>query len=112
MDTKTIAGIKAQLTKIQVELEAELKKLNEPVNMGDDIDSFDEEADEATEFSANMGMVQALKRRYHSVQEALAKIEVGTYGACEACGKPIEAEVLEVNPESALCKADKLKTQK
>jgi DnaK suppressor protein len=112
MDTKIIAGLKAQLEKTKTELEAELKKLNEPVDMGDDIDSFDEETDEATEYSANQGMAQTLKARYHRVQDALAKIKAGQYGMCEQCGKPIEPEVLRVDPESGMCRECKLKTQK
>ena len=109
MDTKTITEMQAHLARIKTELEAELKKLNEPVDMGDDIDSFDEEADEATEFSANQGMVITLKRRYHRVQDALAKIKAGTYGICEKCGKSIEIEILRVDPESRICKACKMK---
>lgn len=109
MDTKIIAEMQAKLEAEKKELEKELAKLNEPVDMGDDVDSFDEEADEAVEFSANQGMAVTLKRRYHRVQDALAKIKAGTYGICEKCGKPIEIEVLRVDPESRICKADKMK---
>lgn len=112
MDKKIIDEMRAQLESVKAELEVELKKLNAPVDMGDDIDSFDEETDEATEYSANQGMAQTIKRRYHRVQDALAKIVKGTYGICEKCGQEIEIEVLRVDPESRLCKADKLKIQK
>lgn len=109
MDKEDLALSRTKLEKIQKELEAQLKRLNAPVDMGDDIDSFDEETDEATEFSANMGMVSTLKRRHTRVLDALTKIDKGTYGLCEKCGQPIELEILKVDPESRLCKADKQK---
>ena len=101
--------MQAKLQSTKTELEAELKKLNEPVDMGDDIDSFDEETDEATEYSANQGMIVMLKRRYHRVIDALQKIKDGGFGMCEKCGNHIEQEILMIDPESRLCKADKLK---
>jgi DnaK suppressor protein len=112
MDKKIIAEMQAKLEAEKIVLEKELAKLNQPIDMGDDIDSFDEEADEATEFSANAGMIQTLKSRYHSIQEALAKIVAGSFGVCEQCNKPIEVEILNINPESHLCKADKQKMNK
>lgn len=107
MDKKIIDEMSATLEAEKKELEKKLAGLNSPVNMGDDIDSYDEEADEATEYSANQGMVQTLKRQYHRVQDALAKIKAGTFGVCEKCGKDIGIDVLRVDPESRLCKADK-----
>jgi len=38
----------------------------------------------------------------------LGKIQTGTYGICEKCGKPIEHEILAIDPESRFCKACKL----
>jgi DnaK suppressor protein len=34
---------------------------------------------------------------------ALAKVEEGSYGTCDSCGKPIAPARLEVAPESVLC---------
>jgi DnaK suppressor protein len=34
---------------------------------------------------------------------ALQKLDEGTYGTCDACGKPIAPARLRVAPESALC---------
>jgi len=38
-----------------------------------------------------------------AVQEALLRIEDGSFGACLACGEPIGALRLSVLPEAALC---------
>jgi DnaK suppressor protein len=38
-----------------------------------------------------------------AIEKALTKIEVGTYGVCERCGKPIAPERLEALPYAELC---------
>lgn len=43
---------------------------------------------------------------------ALAKINVGKYGKCENCGKPIEAGRLEAMPTATLCISCSKKTRK
>ena len=42
-----------------------------------------------------------------AVDAALVRIEEGTYGTCEACGKPIDVERLEAVPYATLCIDDK-----
>ena len=37
------------------------------------------------------------------IDAALARVEAGTYGVCEACGKAIAKARLEVVPEATLC---------
>ena len=37
------------------------------------------------------------------IDAALERVEAGTYGQCEACGKPIPPARLEVVPEATLC---------
>ena len=38
-----------------------------------------------------------------SIEEALARIENGTYGTCERCGKQIAEERLEAIPYATRC---------
>ena len=45
------------------------------------------------------GAQQALVR----VDRALARLDEGTYGICERCGKPIGRERLEARPSATLC---------
>jgi RNA polymerase-binding transcription factor DksA len=107
MDNKLIGYFKKQLLSLKSVISAQINKLRKPVDMGDDIDSFEEEADEATEMAAQAGMVETLKRRAHRVDDALQKMEQGKYGFCEKCKKEIEVELLKVDPESRYCKACK-----
>jgi RNA polymerase-binding protein DksA len=46
------------------------------------------------------------------IDGALARIENGSYGICERCGKPIGAERLEALPWATLCIEDKRKQER
>lgn len=112
MEKNLIVGFKNKLLAIKDALLKQIANLRKPVDMGDDIDSFEEEADEATETVANAGMVDSLKRRAHRIDDALLKMDKGTYGICETCKQAIEKELLEIDPESRYCRACKLKLNK
>ncbi len=43
------------------------------------------------------------KERVAEIDAALSRVDAGTYGTCEACGKPIPGARLEVVPEATLC---------
>ncbi len=43
------------------------------------------------------------------VERALAKLDEGSYGRCDVCGKPIGEERLEVHPWAVLCVEDAAK---
>lgn len=43
------------------------------------------------------------ERRFRAVEHALARLDAGTYTACEVCGGPISAERHEVVPWSTTC---------
>jgi DnaK suppressor protein len=109
MDIALLEKFKGKLVAIKDALSRQIDRLKQPVDMGKDIDSFDEEADEATETVANAGMVETLKRRAHRVTDALQKIDQGKYGMCEKCHKEIEPQLLEIDPESRYCRECKLK---
>jgi RNA polymerase-binding protein DksA len=47
-----------------------------------------------------------------AIDAALGRIEAGTYGLCERCGKPIDAERLGALPWATLCIDDKRKQER
>jgi RNA polymerase-binding transcription factor DksA len=67
-----------------------------------EVDSADENevADKFEELEENKGIVSQLESQLTEVNAALARIENGTYGICETCGKSIEKERLEANPSA------------
>ncbi len=99
-----LASAKKKLEKTKADLETQIKDTEKTPDFGSDIDHFEEEANEADEIGKNLGMEQTFKERYESVVHALDKIEKGAYGKCEKCGNEIEWEVLNIDPESRLCK--------
>ncbi|HET7488322.1 MAG TPA: TraR/DksA C4-type zinc finger protein [Acidimicrobiales bacterium] len=48
-------------------------------------------------------LAASLRDTLEEVENALAKIDAGTYGACESCGQPIAAARLEAKPAARLC---------
>jgi RNA polymerase-binding transcription factor DksA len=47
--------------------------------------------------------------RVGQVEDALRRLDDGTYGICAACGKPIPPERLELVPETPYCVEDAAK---
>lgn len=110
LSEKELQSLKEQLEKEAGELEAQLGSVSKSPEMGSDVETdFSEEADEAEEFSSNLGLQEVLKTRMQDIEAALEKISKGAYGKCEKCGMDIPLEVLRVNPESRLCKNCKTK---
>jgi RNA polymerase-binding transcription factor DksA len=60
-------------------------------------------ADKMEEIETNEGILETLETRMREVQEAMARIEAGTYGVCMICGKRIEDMRLEANPAATTC---------
>lgn len=102
-----IKKLKEKLENSKKEFESRLKKLETAPELGDDIDHFEEEADEAEEFTTNIGISQAHKERLRDIKRALDKIESQKkgekYGVCEKCGKEIGFKLLNIDPESRYC---------
>jgi RNA polymerase-binding transcription factor DksA len=71
-------------------------------NLGDTATAtYDRELDE----SLGEGAQETLL----AIDDALRKIDDGTYGTCEVCGKPIAAERLDAIPWARLCIDDQRK---
>jgi DnaK suppressor protein len=62
-------------------------------------------ADRFEDFEERTSMVTTLQARLNDVNNALQKIENGTYGKCEISGEPIEEARLEANPAARTNKA-------
>ena len=71
---------------------------------------FDEEyADAGTytfERERDLSLVGNTRDLIDKVEHALARIDAGRFGRCEACGGAIEAERLDALPYATLCLAD------
>jgi DnaK suppressor protein len=63
------------------------------------------EADAYEETDERQSTLDELEVTYRNVVRALEKIDSGTFGACEICNEPVEADRLEVLPAARTCKA-------
>jgi len=63
-------------------------------------------ADDATELflqEEEMTVDNSLKSMVEEIERALTRIDEGSYGKCESCGKDIPPRRLEARPFSTLC---------
>lgn len=60
-------------------------------------------ASETFEMEMKFNLEESEKRHLKDVNDAIEKIENGTYGMCETCGKSIDIDRLEVIPYTAIC---------
>ncbi|MEK7626733.1 MAG: TraR/DksA C4-type zinc finger protein [Patescibacteria group bacterium] len=104
MNKEDLKKIEEKLLSEKVRIEKDLEKLKGGLDFGSDVDNFDEETDEAEEMGNYLGIKKTQDARLSQIEKALQKIKEGIYGVCEKCGEPIEAEILEIDPESLLCK--------
>lgn len=63
----------------------------------------EEEATETLELEKRLVLENRIRQEMASVEHAMEKIEQGTYGLCDNCGKPIDPERLEALPQASLC---------
>jgi DnaK suppressor protein len=109
-----IERFKQRLLDKQRELEGQIARLEDEAR-----DSGEEEVRDPTDdATSSQGASQALQEESLAsqtlvlVQDALKRIDDGTYGNCIACGRKIEAARLEAVPWAAYCLDDQAKQEK
>ena len=60
-------------------------------------------ADQIEELATNIPLVEELEARHLDVDEALERMDGGTYGVCEECNEEIPLDRLEANPAARTC---------
>lgn len=100
---------RAQITSAMESAERDLAELRERGDVAE-VD-FSEEGGEGASTTSERAHIEALKAqlaaRLVAVEEAVARMESGTYGVCESCGNPIGEARLEALPDATLCVACK-----
>ncbi|MFS0911227.1 TraR/DksA family transcriptional regulator [Microbacterium sp. 179-I 3D2 NHS] len=57
----------------------------------------------SSEWSRLTGLAEAAASELQQVDDALARMDAGTYGVCANCGRPIPTARLEVRPFAVHC---------
>lgn len=97
---------RALLTERRAGLSAELERLTAPpletasVSFGKRVGDG---TTEAVERLATTATARSLSASIAEIEHALGKLEAGTYGTCDDCGRAIPAARLEVRPAASLC---------
>ena len=113
---KDLEEFRASLEREKSELEAQLAELEESSFSTSQSDmsgemAFDEEyADSGTatfERERDLSLENNIRDLLEKIGKALVRLDDGTYGICERCGKPIEKARLKALPYANLCIKDK-----
>jgi DnaK suppressor protein len=109
-----------ELAAVKSELHGDLERLREEIlnaeeGLADLIrDSGDGAGDDQADAGSKtfereheMSLANNARNMVDQVQHALHRIEAGTYGICESCGKPIGKYRLQAFPRATLCLACK-----
>ncbi len=102
-----------QLLAEQARLEEELREIERRAARADESDranelsSYDDHpadlASETFEREKDLAIGESVEHMLHKVISALEKIDRGTYGRCDACGKSIKRARLKALPFATLC---------
>ena len=71
-----------------------------------------EQANETIERELDLGVLLSVESELAQLQRALGRLDAGTYGRCEVCGKPIAEGRLEAKPAARYCVEDQAKAEK
>lgn len=101
---------------LQSRLESERKRLNAELEQlmghmgsaserreGSPFGKREEEAVESAELEKRMALQQRILDQLVGIDRAMEKLENGTYGRCDRCGKAIDPARLEALPQASLC---------
>jgi RNA polymerase-binding transcription factor DksA len=81
-----------------------------------ELSSFDQhQADLGTETferEKDLSFLESIEAELTDVEHALRRLDDGTYGVCEACGKPIDEERLEAVPAARFCRDDQQQAER
>ena len=115
LTTQEIDELRTRLVSEREELAAQLTTIEDQAfaatqsDMSGDVGVDDESADAGTatfEREKELSIEQNVRDLIQKIDRALKRIEDGTYGICEVCGKPIEKARIKALPYVDLCIKD------
>lgn len=115
LTTQEIDELRSRLDAERQELAAQLSTIEDQAfaatqsDMSGDVGVDDESADAGTatfEREKELSIEQNVRDLIQKIDRALKRIDDGTYGICEVCGKPIEKARIKALPYVDLCIKD------
>lgn len=100
-ERERLQGLKEELDDVRAESQEDSLQ---------ELSSYDQhQADVATETfdrEKDLTILDSIEGELADVEHALRRLDAGTYGSCEACGRPIPDERLEALPATRFCLED------
>jgi RNA polymerase-binding protein DksA len=91
----------------RADLQAEVEQESAGGEDVSELSSVDQHpADQATETferEKDLSILESTDEQLRDIERAFARIENGSYGTCEVCGRPIGDERLQAKPSARLC---------
>jgi DnaK suppressor protein len=84
---------------------------SDPQHEGDVSGDSADDADAVFDAEMNFSLADNERDILQQINNALARVDAGTYGICEACGEEIEPDRLRVLPYATLCLKDQRKRE-
>ena len=115
LTTQEIGDLRTRLESEREELSAQLTTIEDQAfaatqsDISGDVGVDDESADAGTatfEREKELSIEQNVRDLIQKIDRALKRIDDGTYGICERCGKPIEKARIKALPYVDLCIKD------
>lgn len=104
MQEPLVATVRASLEEERASLTTQLDEL---VPDGRGFLTFDENFADSGQVAAEQGevkvLINSLRDQLAEVERALGKLDAGTYGRCEVCGKDIAEARIEAMPATRFC---------
>ncbi len=119
LDKTILEKIKNDLRERKKQLEEDLDDVAQKKEGGNEYkvkfpefgDKPDENAQEISEYTTNIATEEVLNKTLRDVNNALERIEKGTYGSCKYCGRTINEKRLMARPTASACIECKTKLQ-
>lgn len=92
--------------RIIAEVKDGLGEGSEAEELGELSDNDQHPADTGTETferEKDIAILESLEHELHELEEALRRVDEGSYGTCEACGADLAPERLEAQPAARFC---------
>ncbi|MGI5483252.1 TraR/DksA family transcriptional regulator [Streptomyces lavendofoliae] len=108
------AELEGEVTRLQAEIAASEEALSGLMRDSGDGAGHDE-ADTGTKNITReheMALAANARATLEQTQHALQRLDAGTYGLCEVCGKPIGKARMQAFPRATLCVEDKQKQER
>lgn len=103
-DQEILTRARASLEALRAELVARNEELsitaNDPLAYDD---NFADSAQVTAELGENQLAIAANREHLDEIDAALARLDEGTYGVCETCGRPIGEARLDALPAARFC---------